>query len=51
MSVQVYFLLDQTEGNRKAFLGGYKNGAASWDHNQENLVVIRDKKFSQFVKF
>ena len=51
MSVQVYSLLAQTEGERKAFLEGSKKGAALGDYPREYLVVIRDEKLSPFVKF
>ena len=48
--VQVYSLLGQTEGERKAFLGS-KKGVTLWDYCQENLVVIREEKVCPFVKF
>ena len=51
ISVHLYSLLDQTEGEGKAFFGGCKKGTASWDYPQEYLIVIRDKKVSPFVKF
>ena len=51
MSVQVYFLLGQTEGERKAFLEDAKRGTTFWDYPQQHLVVIRDAKVSPFVKF
>ena len=42
LSIQVYSLFGQTEGERKAFFG---------DCPQEHLVVIRDEKVYPFVKF
>ena len=51
MSVQVYSLLGQTEGERKAFLKGARRGATLWDYHEEHLEVIRDEKVSPFVKF
>ena len=44
MSLQVYFLIAQTEVERKTFLEGARRGAALWDYPQEHLVVTRDKK-------
>ena len=51
MSVQVYSLLAQTEGERKAFFGRCKKGDHIVRLYQEHLVVIRDEKVSPFVKF
>ena len=52
LSVQVYSLLGQTEGERKVFSGGCKKkGAALWDYPQEHFVVIRNEKVYPFVKF
>ena len=50
MSVQVYFLLGQTEGERKAFFWGYKEGGTAWDYLQEHLIVIRDGKSLSFCE-
>ena len=50
LSFQIYSLLSQTEGERKAFFGGCKR-----DHivrlSKEHLVVMRNEKVSPFVKF
>ena len=51
MSVQVYSLLGQSEGERKVFLEGFRKGAKLEDYPQEHVVVIRDEKVSPFVKF
>ena len=51
LSVQIYSLLGQTEGERKALFGGYKKGTTLWDYHQEHLVVIRNEKVSTFAKF
>ena len=51
LGVQVYSLLAQAEGERKAFLRGARRRTALWDYLQEYLVVIRDEKVSPFVKF
>ena len=50
LSVQIYSLLGQTEGEREAFFGEYKKGSTLWDY-QKHLIVIRDEKVSSFVKF
>ena len=42
LRVQVYFLLGQTGGERKAFLEGARRRAWFRDYLQEHLVVIRD---------
>ena len=47
LNVQIYSLLGQTEGEKKAFFGGCKKGGA----NCEITDVIRDEKVSPFVKF
>ena len=47
VSVQVCFLLGQTEGERKAFFEGCKKGG---HYLQEDLVVIGHEKVSPFVK-
>ena len=47
VSVQVCFLLGQTEGERKSFFEGCKKGE---HYLQEDLVVIRYEKVSPFVK-
>ena len=51
MSVQVYSLFEQTEGERKAFLEGARRGATFVRLPPRHLVVIRDEKVSPFVKF
>ena len=57
-SIQVYSLLEKTEGQRKAFFGGCKKevggggeGGALWDSDQEHLVVKRNGKAYNLVKF
>ena len=50
MSVQVYSLLGQTEGERKDFFRGCKKRDTLWDYALEHLVVIRDEKVSPFLK-
>ena len=50
LSVQVYFLLGQTEGERP-FLEGARRGTTLQDYPQEHLDAIRDEKVSPFVKF
>ena len=57
-SIQVHSLLDKTEGQRKAFFGGCKKevggggeGGALWDSDQEHLVVKRNGKAYNLVKF
>ena len=54
LSIQVYSLLGQTEGEMKIFLEGARKrarGAYCAHYLQEHLVVIRDWKVSPFVKF
>ena len=50
LSVQVYSLLAQTEGEREVFRAA-RRGTVIWNYPQEYLVVIRDEKVSPFVKF
>ena len=46
MTVQLSYLLGQTEEERKTFFGGCKNrGPALWEYSQEHLIVIKDEKF------
>ena len=51
LSFQIYSLLGQTEGERKAFFGGCKKGDHIVRYPQEYLVVMRDEKVYPFVKF
>ena len=51
LSVQIYSLLGQTEGERKTFFGGCKRGEHIVILHQEHLVVTRDEKLFPFVKF
>ena len=51
LSVQIYSLLDQTEGERNTFFGGCKKGDDIETLSQEYLAVISDDKVSPFVKF
>ena len=44
-------LPDQTEGEKKGFLGGSKKGSHIVRYPQEHLVVIIEEKISPFVKF
>ena len=44
-------LPDQTEGEKKAFLGGSKKRIHIVRYPQEHLVVIMEEKISPFVKF
>ena len=50
MNVQVYYLLGQTEGERKTFLRGCKKGGHIVRLPQEHLVDYEMKKLSPFVK-
>ena len=50
MSVLVYSLFAQIEGEKKAFFGGWKKGAASWEYPQERLVFIKDEKSLSIFK-
>ena len=52
LSFQIYSLLAQTEGERKAFFWkGERNGTTLRDYSQDHLVDITDEKVSPFVKF
>ena len=51
VSVQIYSLLGQTEGERKTFFRGCKKGDHIVRLSPEHLAVIRDEKVSTFVKF
>ena len=43
--------LAKLKGRRRAFLEGARRGITLWDHPQEHLFVIRNKKVPPYVKF
>ena len=50
MSRYILFLA-KLKGRGRNFLKGARRGATLWNYPQEHLVVIRDERFSPFVKF
>ena len=51
LSVQIYSLLGQTQGEMEVFFGGCKKGDNIVRLFPEDLAVIRAEKVSPFVKF
>ena len=51
LSVQIYSLLGQTEGERNAFLGGCKKEDCIVRLSPRALPAVRNEKVSPFVKF
>ena len=51
MNVQLYSLIDKTEGEGRPVFDSAGRGNTLWDYPQEHLVVIRADKVSPVVKF